>query len=183
MFLQSLGKYLDYKVELGELDERYAYARETLLALRPLDGRHEYPYLEKPEILEYPTETWPAQDMRKSEVFKYAAKYAEGRERDLFLERAETFFTYVVSTLREMPTRTLARPVVLLLSYGWMHAYFRQHPDVSAPAPVNPFRQWPPPSRFVPQKARAMRRAKVLVAAGAVLVAAAAGALLFSVLR
>ena len=78
MFLQSLGKYLDYRAELGRLDAGYAYARETLLHFARWMAEHEYPYLEKPEVLEFPTETWPAQDMRKSEVFKYAALHASG---------------------------------------------------------------------------------------------------------
>src|SRR5262249_19709435 len=85
MFLQALGRYLDYKAELGELDFLYAYARASLLHYCRWMTEHEYPYLDKPEKLEYPTETWAAQDMRKSEVFKYAAKHASGDERDRFL--------------------------------------------------------------------------------------------------
>ncbi len=80
MFLQSLAKYLDYKAERDELDENYAYARASLLHYTRWMAEHEYPYLDRPEILEYPTETWPAQDMRKSEVFDlaYAARYRVG---------------------------------------------------------------------------------------------------------
>ena len=89
---------------------------------------NERPYLDRPEILEYPTETWAAQDMRKSEVFKYAAKHAAGDERAAFLERSDFFFGYSVTTLRSLPTRTFARPVVILLTNGLMHAYFQQHP-------------------------------------------------------
>ena len=65
MFLQSLGRYLDYKAERGELDQMYAYARACLLHYANWMVDSEYPYLEKPEILEYPTETWAAQDMRR----------------------------------------------------------------------------------------------------------------------
>ena len=54
MFLQSLGRYLDYKAERGELDRMYAYARASLLHYARWMADHEYPYLEKPEILEYP---------------------------------------------------------------------------------------------------------------------------------
>ena len=88
MFLQALGRYLDYKAELGQLDFMYAYARASLLHYARWMAEHEYPYLDKPEILEYPTETWAAQDMRKSEIFKYAARHATGAERERFLERA-----------------------------------------------------------------------------------------------
>jgi hypothetical protein len=100
MFLQALGKYLDYKAELGQLDDMYAYARAALLHYARWMVDHEYPYLEKPEILEYPTETWAAQDMRKSEIFWYARLHSEDEgERARFQERARYFFNYSIRTL------------------------------------------------------------------------------------
>ena len=166
MFLQSLGRYLDYKAERSELDRMFAYAQASLLHYARWMAENEYPYLEKPEILEFPTETWAAQDMRKSEIFKYAAKHSAGAERVRFLERSEFFFRYSVEKLSSMPTRTLARPVVLLLSYGFMHAYFQKNPNETAPAAptVTDFGK---PEMFVPQKVRALRRFKLLAAAGA----------------
>src|SRR5262249_26581846 len=108
MFLQSLGKYLEYKLLLGERDRMYAYARASLLHYARWMAENEYPYLEKPERLEYPTETWAAQDMRKCEVFQYAALHAEGEERRRFSERADFFFRYVTTALPAMKTRTLS---------------------------------------------------------------------------
>jgi hypothetical protein len=166
MFLQSLGRYLDYKAERGEIDDRYAYARASLLHYVRWMVDHEYPYLERPEILEYPTETWAAQDMRKGEIFKYASKHATGAERGRFLERSEYFFRYAVEKLSSMPTRTLARPVVLLLSYGYMHAYFQKNPNESAPAPP-PGLDFGKPEVFVPQKVRALWRFKFVAVTGA----------------
>ena len=175
MFLLALGRYLDAKVERGELDAMYAYRRESLLHYARWMADREYPYLDKPEALEYPTETWAAQDMRKSEVFKFAALHATGEEKQRFLERSEFFFQASVRTLGEMPTRTLTRPVVLLLVLGQMHAWFAAHPEAAAPAPSHAPADFGAPQRFVPQKLRAMRRAKTLAAAFAVLVAAVAG--------
>jgi hypothetical protein len=167
MFLQALSRFLDYKVDLGQLDFPYAYARASLLHYARWMAANEYPYLDKPEILEYPNETWAAQDMRKSEIFKYAAKHAAGAERAGFLERSEFFFRSSVGTLGNMPTRTLARPVVLLLSYGFMHAYFQRRGDESAPAPAVEVRDFGKPESFVPQKQRALKRFKILAVAGA----------------
>ena len=111
MFLQALGRYLDHKAELGQLDRNYAYARESLLRYARWMAKHERPYLDHPEQLEYPTETWAAQDLRKSEVFCHAARHAEApEERSLFLERSRFFFGTSTRTLTAMPTRTLARP-------------------------------------------------------------------------
>jgi hypothetical protein len=168
MFLQSLGKYLDCKAELGQLDDAYPYARASLLHYARWMAENEYPYLDKPHVLEYPTETWAAQDLRKGEVFLYAAMHAAGEERTRFLERAEFFFHYSLTTLSGMKTRTLARPVVLLLTHGWMWAWFHQNPAAARPNPPNPC-DFGPPEAFVPQKALAKRRAKQLAALAGVL--------------
>jgi hypothetical protein len=164
MFLQALGRYLDYKAELGQLDTPYAYAHASLLHYARWMAEHEYPYLEKPEILEYPTESWPATDMRKSEIFKYAAKHAVGAERGRFLERSEFFFRSSISTLAGMRTRTLCRPVVILLSFGFMHSYFQQCPDTVAPVPPDVTHDFGTPEVFVPQKMRAKRRLRLALA-------------------
>src|SRR5262249_60104487 len=116
VFLQALGKYLDYKVELGENDWMYAYGRDALVHYARWMADHEYPYLDNPAILEYPTETWPAQDIRKGEVFTLAALFADTTDRTRFVERAAFFVDASLSALVASPTRSLARPVVLLLS-------------------------------------------------------------------
>src|SRR5262249_47514715 len=147
-------------------DSTYAYARESLLHYARWMAEHEVPTLSRPEILEYPNETWAAQDMRKSEVFTFAAKHATGAERAKFLERADFFFRDSVSRLMSFKTRTLARPVVLLLSHGYMHAYFQQHPDEAAPPPAMETKDFGVPETFVPQKVIAKKRLKLLAATG-----------------
>ena len=173
VFLQSLGKYLDYKVELGALDDMYAYARASLLHYARWMAVYEYPYLDKPEILEYPNETWAAQDMRKSDVFLFAARHAAETERERFLERAEFFYDYSIKTLSNMPTATLARPLVLMLRLGGMREYFRREPNLRAPEPDRRIEDLGTPERFVPQKIAAIQTAKRLAYALVAIVAAA----------
>ncbi len=177
IFLQALGKYLDHKAERGELDAMYSYARASLLHYARWMAEHEVPTLSRPEVLEYPNETWAAQDMRKSEVFKFALKHATGAERAKFLERADFFFRDAVARLTAFPTRTLARPVVLMLSFGYMHAHFQWHPNDSAPPPRAEVSDFGSPEAFVPQKVIAKKRAKLLAAAGAVAGAASVAGL------
>ncbi|HSQ54446.1 MAG TPA: hypothetical protein VLM40_01775, partial [Gemmata sp.] len=178
MFLHALGRYLDHKAERGELDEMYAYARASLLHYARWMADHERPYLEKPEILEYPDVTWAAQDMRKCAVFEFAARHANGVEKARFLERADFFFRDSVARVTAFETRTLARPVVLLFSLGYTHAHFQLHPDDQAPQPTVAMTRFPPPEEFVPQKVKAMKRAKLLVALGGVAFAGIALAVL-----
>ncbi|MFO0813518.1 MAG: hypothetical protein U0796_09880 [Gemmatales bacterium] len=164
MFLQSLGKYLHYKQEIGELDSMYAYARASLLHYVRWMAVHEYPYLEKPEILEYPTETWAAQDMRKCEIFNLASQYTDKEEANCFRERADYFYRYSTSKLLSLPTRTLCRPVVLMLNYGFAHAWHKQNPYAKAATP-DTTADFGQPTLFIPQKEIAIRRAKRIIAA------------------
>jgi hypothetical protein len=178
MFLQALGRYIDLKMDLGQFDSLLAYARASLLHYARWMARFEYPFLEKPESLEYPTETWVAQDMRKCEVFQLASRHAAGEERDRFQERASFFFDYVMRTLPAMRSRTLCRPVVLLLSHGWQQPWFDTHKNDAQGLVAPPASGWPAVEPFAPQKAVALRRAKGVVAvAGVASVAALIGLL------
>lgn len=127
--LQTIGKYLDLKVEIKELDEMYCYARDSLLHYAEWMLENEYPYLDKPEILEYPNETWSVTDIRKSNVFYYAYKHSAGNERKHFIERALFFYNYVIRKVNEFETKTLTRPIVVLLQNYGMYNYFIENPD------------------------------------------------------
>jgi hypothetical protein len=174
VFLQVLGRYLDDKIVRNELDGAYAYGRASLLHYARWMAEHERPYLDHPDGLEFPTETWAAQDMRKSDVFKFASRHTESAaERALFLEKSERFFRGCVRTLAAMPTRTYTRPLVILSTCGFMHAWFHA-PVTPALAPAAGERcDYGRPAKFVPQRTVAVRRALLLGAAAGLLVAAA----------
>jgi hypothetical protein len=175
MYLQALGKYLERKIELGEQDAMYGYGRDVLLHFARWMAEHERPYLDRPELLEFPTETWAAQDIRKSEVFDLAARHANDTDRPRFVERAEFFYRYSVDTLTTMPTRTLARPVVLMLVHGLLRAHSRKYGVAEAPAPRGDWTaRWPSQEFFEPQKARARRRLRRIAIASVLGVMAAA---------
>jgi hypothetical protein len=177
MFLQVLGKYLDDRIERGHLDAMYSYARASLLHYARWMVEHEYPYLEKPEKLEFPTETWAAQDTRKSDVFCFAMKHAEGEERRRFSEQALFYHDYAIEKLASMTTRTLARPVVVMLSHGWLHAWFSGRQVVQAPQGLQS-QDFGIAESFVPQKLKAKRRAMTLALAGGGAITAAAAYIL-----
>jgi hypothetical protein len=132
---------------------------------------YEYPYLDRPAGLEYPNETWAAQDVRKAEIFATVADYVAGADRERMLERSCFFFERSIATLTDSASRTLARPVVILLTNGHnMATLQRAEYSRSHETPVTAF---DPPATFVPQKARAKRNAMLLAASAAVLVAVA----------
>jgi len=123
VFLQSLGKYLDVKTEEGSADYMYAYASQSLLHYAEWMLDHEVPYKCVLDKVEIPTETWPAQDIRKSNVFKFAAKYSNESMRGRFLEKSDFFFERCLTDLSEFSTCTLTRPIALLMTNGYMQSF------------------------------------------------------------
>ncbi len=163
VFLQALGTYLQQKADWGECDEMFAYAQASLLHYATWMTRHEYPYLDRPELLEYPTETWAAQDVRKADVFLWAALHADAAERAALFERADFFFQTSIRTLQRLPGRHYTRPLVLLLSNGVRQAWFQQHRSALPDASQGPRALvWDPPVAFVSQKEAAIGRARRL---------------------
>ncbi|MGH9387896.1 MAG: hypothetical protein ACRD2N_26865 [Vicinamibacterales bacterium] len=177
MFLQALGLYLEQKAERSELDGMFAYARASLLHYARWMAQHERPYLDHPERLEFPNETWAAQDMRKADVLMWAARHAADDERALFVERARQFFDYSVEFLSMTPKHTLTRPLVLTLAngvrYGWFLANRAERLRLAIPGDA---REPPADRPFRPQKVKAVARAKAIAA---IVAAAATIAVLF----
>src|SRR6478672_2133803 len=140
----------------------FAYAQASLLHYARWLLTHERPYLDHPELLEYPTETWAAQDIRKADVCLWAALHCKEDERERFLDRARFFFDYSVTALMAATTRHFTRPVALMLSNGFRYGWFQQHSS-ALPAPSKaPQSVLRAASRFEPQKTIALRRAKWL---------------------
>ena len=165
MFLQSLGRYLHAKDERGEHDEVFAYGQASLLHYARWMVANEHPALEKPEKVVYPTETWPAQDMRKSDVLSFAAMHAAPEERDAFLQKARFFFRASIDTLSSMPTRVFTRPIAILLTSGQVQSWTERRPHSY---PVAPRRDFGAPAAFVPQRQRVEQRLKWLAVTGLV---------------
>ena len=166
VFLQTLGKYLEHRADRDLVDDRYEYARAVLLRWARWMSANERPYLDHPEGLEYPTETWAAQDLRKAAVFEFAARYTQDEgDYASFLARADEFVDYGVTTLAAMPTGRLARPLVLLLAYG-MQRPLLSRPLARAGIPLTAGER----SRFTPLRQRVVRK---MLWAGAGLSAAA----------
>lgn len=164
VFLQALGRFLEYKRELCELDGSYLYARDSLLAYARWMHEYERPYLDHPETLEYPNETWAAQDLRKAEVFRWAAMHAEGIERTRFAERASRFYDYAIGELMKRETRAYTRPQVILLTAGALQAGLSTAPASQLAAAAS---YGPPPPPFEPHKYKVLRRVKRIAMVGA----------------
>jgi hypothetical protein len=150
VFLQTLGKYLDLKAENGEIDDMYGYARASLIHYAKWMLENEVPYKSVLDKVEIPTETWPAQDIRKSNVFKYAAKYASEPLRTELLKKSDFFFHTCLTDLLSFKTCTLTRPLVLLMTNAFMHSYFQIYSREAGPQPAEAY-DFGEPKTFKPQ--------------------------------
>ncbi len=164
VFLQVLGRFLDFKSEMNAHDYMFCYARESLIHYATWMIDNEVPFKSKLDIVEYPTETWIVMDMRKSNVFDFAAKYAESKElREKFLERAEYFYSTCLTDLQDFDTRYFTRSLVMLMTYGVMRDYFRKYPTHKTIAINCQEYDFDSTSEFVPQKYIAVKRVKYIV--------------------
>ena len=124
---------------------------------------HERPYLDRPEDLEYPTESWAAHELRKPNVVRIASKHAAGEESQRFIECADRWSRCAWHDLLSFPTRAVARSLAIMMVEGTIDAFWRSNlrtPEMQVTGTgVGPIRE---PSRpFVPQRARVRRDAMV----------------------
>ncbi|MEZ5654136.1 MAG: hypothetical protein R3E87_26670 [Burkholderiaceae bacterium] len=159
VFLQALAQYLWLKECAGEFDYMFHHARESLLHYARWIAKHERPYAEQLHKVELPTETWPAQDVRKPHVLHAAARYTSADEAEFFRERARFHLMRCLSDLRGFETWRLARPLILLAVFGgWSAWYERLAAEPSSALPAERLRhvhEFGEPQAFVAQSQRA----------------------------
>jgi hypothetical protein len=160
VFLQILGKYLELKIGLGEIDYHFHYARESLLHYTEWMATNEVPYNDVMDRVELPTETWPAQDIRKCHIFHLAEWFCQPKEQERYRERADFFFERCLTDLLKFDTSFCTRPMVILLAFGFYRLFFKKYqPDKSLS--VRHSYDFGYPKEFAPQKARLTTTLKI----------------------
>jgi hypothetical protein len=160
VFLTSLAKYLDIKAEASELDESYSFARASLLHYAAWMAEFEQPYFDQAEKLEFPTEAWAAQEFRKANVFRHAARYASAPLRARLLQRGEQFADRAWADLMRFETRTRIRALSIVMTEGLWDSYFRSTRPRPAPEPAISTADFGSPSMFVTQRQRVRQALK-----------------------
>jgi hypothetical protein len=159
VFLSALARYLGVKAEMDELDPSYAYAQASLRTYAAWMLENEVPYFDHPEKLEYPTETWAAQELRKANVLRLAAEHTDEPLRSELLHRGDGLAERAWDDLLSFESRHVTRALAILMVEGSRDAYFREHPVEPAPHPsqVDDFGE---PETFIPQRSRALAQLK-----------------------
>jgi hypothetical protein len=117
IFLQAVGKYLHIKAELEEYDDDFNYSKKVLLKYAQWMESYEYSFLKRPDLLEHPNyATRSAQDLRKADVLLLATEYADDNEmKDKFIQKARTIYEESLNSLLSLESRSLTRPLAILL--------------------------------------------------------------------
>ncbi|KXI28516.1 hypothetical protein [Paraglaciecola hydrolytica] len=142
VFLQAVCRYLLLKQQMEELDTHLYYARDCLINFANWMVNNEYMYLDKPEILEYPNDTWTAQDLRKASVLAAAYYFSPDNEQH-YLDKAEYFENQVASRLNNSESKTYTRIMVLVLQNCGLVDFYKNHPQLQKMASYQS--NWPAP--------------------------------------
>jgi hypothetical protein len=115
IFLQSLERFLDCLEQHNLLGEAYEYGRKSLLHYARWMLENESTYLTQASILEYPNETWAAQDLRKAIILLSSVKLANNSECSLFRSKALCLTEQALDELFRFPSKTLTRPLAIVM--------------------------------------------------------------------
>jgi hypothetical protein len=168
MHLQAQCWLIDVLGQVPGQEANLQYAVASLLHYARWMLEHERPILDHPEQLQYPTETWAAQDIRKWHVLAYASRWCSTREEgSKMMAKAEWFYDYVMRTLDGFETKSLCRPVVLMLGCGWQRDGMVRDFEAMCPKRIELPTEWVSHALFIPQREEAIRRAKKILMVGA----------------
>lgn len=114
VFFVVLGRYIDIKKTHDQENQMVEFAQECLRVYGQWMLDHERPYFEREEQLEFPTETWCAQDLRKANVMRLAAIYSP-ESRDELLKAGRRITEAAISKWQTFPNPTTTRAVALTM--------------------------------------------------------------------
>ena len=161
VFLSALARYLDVKAEAGDFDADYEYAAASLAHFGKWMFENERPYFDAPEKLEFPTETWAVQELRKANVLRLAAKFCDEPDRSRMLDRGEELADRAWSDLARFETKHVARALVLGLTEGSKDCWLRaRRSDLKAIRSLKGQVEFGKPEVFFPQKDRVKSQLK-----------------------
>ncbi|HUY91149.1 MAG TPA: hypothetical protein VMV10_20590 [Pirellulales bacterium] len=154
VFFTALARYLDLKAEAGELDEMYAYAQASLVRYAVWMQEHERPYLDRREELEFPTETWAAQELRKANVLRMASGFVDDvKLRMKLFQCGAALAERAWDDLMKFESRLCTRPLAILMIEGLRDSLFRSQLPSQNPR-CAPLDRLAPPVEFLGQKER-----------------------------
>jgi len=118
VFLQALCRFISLKEQRCECDSSYRYAVDSLTHYANWMAVNEYAYLDKPDILEFPNQTWTGQDLRKLCVLYFASNYLTKTQRTIAEQKAEQLADTIYQRLSASTETNTTRVLCLIMQNG-----------------------------------------------------------------
>jgi hypothetical protein len=120
ILLTSISRYLWLKTREDQIDENYRYAREALIHYTRWVLEHERLFLNNADQLEFPNDTWTAQDIRKVMLLRQAAS-VDSAAATAYLQKSEIWLQEICQRLATSDERHYARVLIILLQNHGPH--------------------------------------------------------------
>ena len=118
VFLQAVCRFISLKEQRCECDSNYQYAVDSLTHYANWMAVNEYAYLDKPDILEFPNQTWSGQDLRKLCILHFASSYLTEAQRTLAEQKAEQLADTIFQRLSTSTETGTTRVLCLMMQNG-----------------------------------------------------------------
>ena len=129
VFFQAVCRFIQIKEQLNQSDYDYTYAVYSLTHYVTYMLEHEYAYLDKPDILEFPNETWTGQDLRKLCLFAFAKAYMPTLAPALE-QKKQSLQQQIIERLRNSEESKTTRLLCLMMQ----NMNFNDYEQVASPA-------------------------------------------------
>lgn len=118
VLLGTLPRYIRLKSLLKQRDDAYNYAVECFHHYACWMAKHEQMFMENPAILEFPNDTWTAQDLRKAMLMFQAAQLFP-EDFNVFHQKGLQWLHWIIERLGQSKELEFARvQALLMLTYG-----------------------------------------------------------------
>jgi hypothetical protein len=127
ILINSIGKYLSIKQETEEFDDSFIYTLASFRHYTRWMVSNEQSFLADPKQLEFPNDTWTAQDIRKA-MLMYQAAHFDTAWQEKYRSKAEQWFKAVIDKLKTSEEGHYARILIILMqNYGPHHSEMKSN--------------------------------------------------------
>lgn len=128
VLLSAMTRYLWMKLDNNTIDEPYHYTLASLRHYWRWMVKNERPFKDDSENLEFPNDTWVAQDFRKAVLMRQAALF-DTAHRKIYEEKASEWSRYVTQKLQASEERFFTRILIILLQNYGPHSFQTPIPE------------------------------------------------------
>ncbi|NWO07466.1 MAG: hypothetical protein HLX50_17780 [Alteromonadaceae bacterium] len=143
VLLAALFRYLYLKRQVNGYDEQYEYTKASVLRYTHWMLNNERPFMEDQGQLEFPNDTWVAQDVRKA-MLMFQASELDDENADHYRKLGKKWLEEHTGTLKHSKESHFSRILIILMqNYG---PQLLENPNSLASDATTPAHQhWPPP--------------------------------------